>query len=456
MENLNPKIKIDDYVILQRQKYTKLHKIGSIDSTAMLGKDQLELRGVIDQKYGTTFKMIPKEGKIKRFYTLDVCSETEIRNLRDILGIQESGIDNRNIIDNGESQTLNAQDISKLREECQGSSQILEKIVENSKTFNSKTEYAQEKYLKKKERKYFEFVQIRQPTIRLLTEIYYRQDPDKIMGIRMDTLSQILTYSNVCSFGNFLLYESGTSGLMPATLLNAMGSNTEAKLVHMHPGNICQKQALLALNFPEEQLQRCISVNIYSVLRQYFQINIRDSTTITTTTTSNENNFETVENSTVSKETIEDTINDEETPCKKIKLSTESFNSDKNMESTSNDDNEEKKEEYLPKWQKENKRACELLKEKFDSLIIVAREHPSSIVKTLLPFLKSSRPIVIFNLSKEILMELYVELKSTTKITGLHLKSNWLRMYQILPNRTHPEVQMSGNSGYLLCGYTIG
>lgn len=41
--------------------------------------------------------------------------------------------------------------------------------------------------------------------------------------------------------------------------------------MHIHPGNVRQKQALLALNLQQEQLARCISVNLYSVLRQYYQ-----------------------------------------------------------------------------------------------------------------------------------------------------------------------------------------
>ncbi|XP_067635051.1 uncharacterized protein [Eurosta solidaginis] len=61
------------------------------------------------------------------------------------------------------------------------------------------------------------------------------------------------------------MYESGTSGLLAASFLNSIGANTEATLVHMHPGNVPQKQAM------KEQLTRCISVNLYSVLREYYQ-----------------------------------------------------------------------------------------------------------------------------------------------------------------------------------------
>lgn len=107
------------------------------------------------------------------------------------------------------------------------------------------------------------------------------------------------------------------------------------------------------------------------------------------------------------------------------------------------------------RWQLENKKAAALMHAKFDSLVLAAKEHPSNILEALLPLVKPSRPVVVFGTCKELLQETYMELKATGKVTGLHLTSNWLRTYQILPNRTHPEVNMSGNSGFLLTGYTL-
>lgn len=271
-----PSIQLGDYIVIQRQKYTKLQKFGSLDTTATLGKETLELKSLLDQPYGSTFKMCVKETKrgkrgAQRQHALELCSETELRSTRELLGISSSGADNRDICDDGEAQALKPSDIEQLREECNGSSKIIEKLVENSKTFHARTEYSQEKYLRKKEKKYFEFVQIRQPTIRLMVDIFYRQDAEKIMGIRVDTLSQIISYSGVCGFGSHLLYESGTNGLLPAAMLNSIGAGTEGTLVHMHPGNVPQKQALLALKLPLEQQQRCVSVNLYSVLREFYQ-----------------------------------------------------------------------------------------------------------------------------------------------------------------------------------------
>ncbi|XP_041675715.1 tRNA (adenine(58)-N(1))-methyltransferase non-catalytic subunit TRM6 [Drosophila eugracilis] len=436
-EEATPKIQLGDYIVIQRQKYTKLQKFGSLDTTSTLGKETLELKSLLDHPYGSTFKMCVKETKpgkrgAQRQHTLELCSETELRSTREVLGISSSGADNRDICDDGEAQTLKPEDIAQLREECNDSSKIIEKLVENSKTFHNRTEYSQEKYLLKKEKKYFEFVQIRQPTIRLMLDIFYRQDSEKVMGIRVDTLSQIISYSGVCGFGSYLLYESGTNGLLPAAMLNSIGAGTEGTLVHMHPGNVPQKQALLALKLPLEQQQRCVSVNLYSVLREFYQ--------------GEESKISDIPPVELSEETQPETPTEEQTDTIEPKTKKPKLEDTKNgREGTKGP----------PRWHLENKRATALMHAQFDSLVLAAKEHPSSILQALLPHVKPSRPVVVFSTCKELLQETFMELKTSGKVTGLHLTSNWLRTYQILPNRTHPEVNMSGNSGYLLTGYTL-
>uniref|UniRef100_A0A182W909 tRNA (adenine(58)-N(1))-methyltransferase non-catalytic subunit TRM6 n=1 Tax=Anopheles minimus TaxID=112268 RepID=A0A182W909_9DIPT len=441
---MTDKIKVGDYLIVQRQKYTKLQKFTNLNTIVNLGKDQVELRLAENHPYLTTFHLVPKQERGKRLYTLDALSTpSEIRNLKELL-IKESGNDNRNIIDDRQSQTLSTEEILKLREECESSSEVIGKLVENSKSFATKTEYSQEKYLKRKEKKYFEYITIRRPSVRLLADIYWRLDPEKVLGVRFDTLSQIISYSGVCSVGNYLLYESGTNGLLPAAMMNSIGAETGGKLVHMHPGNVAQKQALLAMDFPTEQQARCVSVNIYSVLRHYYQ----------------DKEAETGEKNSELKEVNEMADVTEEPAIAEQEEGINGTNKRKREETDEGTVATEAKQVKLDKqkqtWELDNEAAANIMEEKFDSLVIVAKEHPYSILKALLPFVKSSRPVVIFSTSREILTECYVDMKTEASVTYLRVTSNWMRQYQILPNRTHPDVTMSGSSGYLLTGYTIG
>lgn len=360
--------------------------------------------------YFTTFKMVLEESGRQKLYTLEPCSKDIRMDITEELAIKESGEDNRSIVDDGQSQKLTSTEIESLKDNGKTSAEIVSEIVGNSQSFASKTEFSQEKYLRKKEKKYFEYIQIRRPTLRLIADIYYRQDPEKIQGIRMDTLSQILSYSNVSNSRDLLLYESGTNGLLFAALLSRMGTGGEGKLLYLHPGNIAQKQAFSALNFPEEFNQKFVAVNVYSVLRCFHQ-------------QGNEK---------------EEILEPEE---KKIKLDTDTNGTADTRKS----------------WEIDNEEGCRLMKKKLNSLVIVAREHPLNILRNLLPFITPGSPVVIYSQSREVLTDCYIEIKSNSNynLTALRLFENFMRVYQVLPDRTHPDVNMSGNGGFILTGFTV-
>lgn len=440
MDSDSEMITAGKYVIIQRQEYTKLHKFGNSSSCASLGKDQVELANIENCPFFSTFKMVPK-GKGKNRLCSLVKTDSSTLSLKDNLGISSSGTDNRNITDDGRSQKLTTEEIAALRDTSMSSTDIVSTLISNSNTFHSKTEFSQDKYLKKKEKKYFEFVQIRKPSIRLIADIMYRQDPAKILGIRSDTLSQILSYCNVSGFGNHLLYDSGSSGLMAATLLNSVGAKTEGQLIHMHPGNCCQKQALLGMNFKEEQLDRCISVNLYSVLRHYYQNGVTEDVKEIKTdhnVATIENNSAEIENNSISAN--ENNAEEHTAENRKRKLSSDEnetsikvLKTDDELNKADNDNTENGSSSVkrVPKWELENERASCLMKSKVDSLVIVSKEHPMSLFKELLPFVKNSRPFVVYNNYQEPLQECYVAMRKLNNVTGLKLTSSWMRGYQV-------------------------
>lgn len=186
-------IKAGDHVVVQRQGYTKLHKVKK-SSKLILGTFNVEMSNIIGSRYFDMFQIKNIPGG-KNLYTLEKVEE--INSASGTLNIEESGKDNRNIPNNAESQNLTKEDIDKLKEEQLSSNSIIGELINNSKTFNMKTGYSQEKYIKKKEKKYFEYIQLRRPSIRLLAQMFYRQDYAKTLGIRIDDLSQMLTYANI-------------------------------------------------------------------------------------------------------------------------------------------------------------------------------------------------------------------------------------------------------------------
>ncbi|XP_013195399.2 tRNA (adenine(58)-N(1))-methyltransferase non-catalytic subunit TRM6 [Amyelois transitella] len=435
-------IKIGEYLIIQKQNYRKLHKFSKSNSTISLGRDSVNLSGIEGCPYFSVFKMIPSGGKRNKEYSLELTDAAV--NLKDEIDVKLSGNDNRNILDDGRSQKLTAAEIEELKSDALKASDIVETLITNSNTFHSKTEFSQEKYLKKKEKKYFEYLQIVRPNLRLITEVMYRLDPGKIQGIRMDTLSQIITLSNIHSEGVHLLYDSGSNGLVAAAILSSIGNNTNGKLIHMHPGNMSQKQGLLALNFTEEQLCRCISVNVYSVLRQYHQ-----GCDINTSNDSSKANNE--HNTLKRKCTDVDEADEHKNKAPKLKNNHDVKSDDADVSDQMNLQSEPKK----PKWHFDNIAASDLLKGKVDSLVITCKEDPQNIFKELVHFVKPGRPFVVFYPVVEPLQQLYLTLRSYSNVAALKVTSNWMRNYQVLPERTHPEVTMNCSSGFLLTGYVL-
>lgn len=441
-----------NYVIVEKQNYRKLCKLTE-NGILTLGKEQIEMKGMIGMPYWTTFKMVQSKHN-KKTFILEVAPKAETSlELRKNL---PSGTDNRTIIDDGTSQKLSKEEIEDLRESGKSSNEIVESLIVNSKSFAAKTEYSQEKYIKKKERKYFRYLTIRRPTIDQLQEIYFKQDYARISCLRADSLAQILAYSDVKADGIYMLYDSGSMGLPAAAMLNRIGGNTKGSIIHLHPGNQPQTTLVQAMNFPREQLDRLLAVNLYSFLRLHHQGENAIMEEIASKNCVNE-----------SKKSVGIEKGMTESNNSKIEDSPrreESNGLEKNIESSETENSLKRKilddgEAVVtkkPKWLTETSIAVELCKDaKAEGLVIVAKEHPMNIAKALLPFLGSSRPFVIYHCYREPLQETYVSLKQRRDIINLRLFSNFFRSYQVLPNRTHPDILTNDLGGYILTGYLV-
>lgn len=93
-------IKVGQYVVVQRQNFSKLHKFSDLQTTVQLGRDTVELKNISDQQWFTTFKMQVKERGKRRIYSLEKCEN--VTDWKEILKTIDSGADNRNINDDGQ------------------------------------------------------------------------------------------------------------------------------------------------------------------------------------------------------------------------------------------------------------------------------------------------------------------------------------------------------------------
>jgi len=111
---------------------------------------------------------------------------------------------------------------------------------------------------------------------------------------------------------------------------------------------------------------------------------------------------------------------------------------------------------FRQRQREESIKSFELMKKaKMDGLVIACKQHPTNILLALVKYLAFSRPFVVYSPYKEPLMEAYQAIKESGKSVMVTLNESWLRNYQILPERSHPEVLMSGGGGYILSGIYV-
>lgn len=395
------------YLIINRNETYLIHQISN-KAVLKLGRDVIDLKAAIGQPYHSTYKLEPVPEK-KRHYSLAACNDNQVRNQWETNGC---GTDNKLITDDSSSQLLSTDEIIALKESGETGQNIVERLLENSKTFQLKTEYAQEKYLKKKAKKYCDYLTILRPTIRLITDILYKQQTiPKTISIRFDTLAQILCRVNLDPDGKYLLYENGSQGLLQATLLNQL--HNDGRIVHVFSSTTEQNafKAVKAMNFSESKIKQMLTVSLDEILNP-------------------------------KSEDTQEQSNEGDAPSLQ-------------------DERKRKSDEAYTQVKKKHRPIASndgltfITTNKFDGLIVVCREEPTEFVKTLLPYLSLSRPFVVYSAYREILVAMYAEFKMRRNLTFLRLTDSFMRYHQVLPNRTHPDVTMDDGGGFLFSGLLV-
>ena len=89
------------------------------------------------------------------------------------------------------------------------------------------------------------------------------------------------------------------------------------------------------------------------------------------------------------------------------------------------------------------------------SLIIATGCHPLPLLKQSLPLLHPSSPIVIYCEFREPLVECFIHLQHRALAVKLQLIDSWMREFQVLSERCHPQMTVNMTSGCILTGVVI-
>jgi tRNA (adenine-N(1)-)-methyltransferase non-catalytic subunit len=109
-------------------------------------------------------------------------------------------------------------DVSKLKGDGATGQDIIDKLIENSETFNMKTRFSKDKWLRKKAQKYLVTFEVREPDSLEICEAYFHCYPDRISFLRPDMLGYMLQMANISSESKVLMVEN-TRGFIPGVMI---------------------------------------------------------------------------------------------------------------------------------------------------------------------------------------------------------------------------------------------
>jgi len=274
------------------------------------------------------------------------------------------------------------------------------------------------------------------PTIRLLTECYYKRNSDRIANLRLDLLGFVLQISGIHMGSRVFVYEQ-VLGLIGSAIIQRLAG--EGECIFLHRGEVPQSiPCIYAMEFDIKQMDVFLPLRINSLLEARIECDKRKCEFLNDANTIN--------------------IIKEENKPKEIEM-----DSDEQRQL----DSSEKSFFKLPERTKREKKALSFLfplpyddnivtdSGTLDCICIAIRTtDPVDVLRNTFHSLRLSGTVVIFSSTRQHLIDAHEWLRSRGVI-NLQICDQFFREYQVLEGQSHPLIQQSVAGGYILSGIKI-
>lgn len=490
-----PTIDVNDTVVL-RNADDKSSFILKVNGEQKIGKSRVNLKNVIDLPYATYFELngrkfqkvenvvdlgdgegegessteapaptmnLPSASLVQQqpqaASNLNTLSDQEIQcYVTNILDKNASvdGIrgDNSFYVDSNTAQKLSDADIIRLREQGLSGEEIIKTLIDNSDTFAYKTDFAQAKWIKRKERKYRKKYQIVRCTPATVCEASFSKNKEKICNMRFDTLAQVLSQAGISSGCRVLIVES-TVGMVTGSVAYRMRGH--GRILSVYGGQQPHLDMAKYFNLDRactEIVEPIPAIELGPAAKAVAASGFVDYETFVVPLEKPGSKVEAEDAGDMVGEEAEGSADDamveeeqEAQPTsKKRKM-------DKKDRPSSILNDQLSSTGRSPEAQV---RLRSYLKQGVDHLIITSRFRPLPILKVALYLLSPSSPFVIYHEFLEPLVECYLYLQDSGLALRLVMSDTWMREFQTLPGRMRPDMFMSTSGGYLLTGIYVG
>jgi tRNA (adenine-N(1)-)-methyltransferase non-catalytic subunit len=328
---------------------------------------------------------------------------------------------NSELFDDSTSQALSTKDIEGLKKE-NNADELIALIAKGSTTFANKTEFSQEKYLKRKKNKYAADIVLRRPTIEAMCNLFLEKAPKKILSIRPDTIAYMLTSANIHAGCTSLVVDS-CAGLLLAAVAEKQGGF--GRIFNFHEGRYPLMDCCVKMGFDTGItgiIMQC-PVNLLKPVQQALADQSSPSSVVSCSSTAISASTETNSGGVSVSHEIEKPL------IEIVGLSGRTKHYSKKVISTSE--------------------ALSQSNGTVDSVIVASKFHPMDIIPVIFPLLRSAGQLVVFSETIEPLVSLMDSLKKEDKVCMPELGELWTRDHQVLSNRTHPLMMMNATGGYM-------
>lgn len=372
---------------------------GAPGKTIYVGKATAKVSNLVGQPYGQIWEL-EKNGTLTR--------TSRKRGLGTALldPTMTTSKNNSQLFDRNESQKLTQTEIEQLKATGSATPQeLVDMLVSNSTTFASKTEFSQEKYIKKKKAKHCSELSIQNASLSRVLETFWEKDPKKARGMRPDTIAMMLSYANIQAGTNSLVVESCGGQILGSMLYRQQGLGY---VIHGFEHNQKRTEGVKRFNFADNIHQALLHIPLDRLLARSVQVVANDA------------------------------------PKEDVNATAMDTSSSSSGAAVVASDAGELTAEYI-------------LAHQVDVIILATKYDPFALLSSLWPYLKPAGRFVIYDEVLESLSHCHAKvcqgaLGGSESATNLILAETFFRNIQVLPNRTHPFVNMSASGGYLLTG----
>lgn len=347
--------------------------------------------------------------------------------------------DNRSIVDNNTSQALGPADMDRLRAQGLTGADLVASLVEHSKTFDQKTAFSKHKYVVRKQMKHQPRCRIVRCRAATICEALFRKDPRKVMNLRQDTLAQILSYANLAAGCQALVLETCLGIVTGAVAQRLAGYGRIFSIYTGQQHSFTDMLNRFNLSFVENNCIKWVHAG---------DVFGRD----------------------VAKDDDDDDDDDQQDDTEQKERDVMEWpvelqpHTREYIERELMDSPRERRSFLLKRQARFARKLCrqtpleavrQLRSVKVDSIIFVAKYDPTETLLALWPYLKPSCPFVVYCEFMEPLTECFRALQQQELAINVRLSDTWMREYQVLKDRTRPNMNMSPHGGFILTGIKL-